>query len=88
LWLDPVDTREEAEAIRNAALAELASAHEAPIGGVTFDRYAARVLDRRELAGFDSDTYRYSVKRIEPFAPWFARPLRGVTPRDIRETFE
>lgn len=87
-WLDPVDTEDDAEALRNAALAELAAGNVAPVGGATFSTYAAKVLDRRELAGFDSDTYRYAVKRIEPFAHWFARPLRSVTPRDVRETFD
>lgn len=88
VWLDPVDTREEAEGIRNAAIARLADTTIAPVGGVTFGAYAARVLDRRELAGFDSDTYRYSLKRIEPFADWYHRPIRSLTARDVRMTFD
>ncbi len=77
-------TYEEAEALLDAALTEIAAGQAAPCGGTTLAAFGAEVLDQRELrgvarAGTDRSRWRQHIQEAY-FATW---PLPSVTRPDI-----
>ena len=88
--LGPFTTRDEAERILDAALAEVAEADVAPTGATTLLTWGATWLDRRETSGVhraivsERSTWKNHVATA-PFASW---PLADITRREVRQWVE
>lgn len=84
--LDPCTTWEEASALLDAALLELADGAVEPVGGVTLAGFGAEWLDDRELAGvrsIDTDRSRWAVHIAG--AHWATWPLASITRAHVRD---
>lgn len=84
--LRPCATSEEAEALLDAAIAELADGSVVDPGGATLRSFGPDFLDKRELAelagvGTDRSRWRTHVETA-PFYDW---PLRTIAPFDVRQ---
>lgn len=84
-YLEPCATYEAAEALLDAALAEIAERNRIPVEGETLRVWGARWLDDREIGGIEdpgSDRSRWRT-HIETaiFADW---PLKSIRPVHIR----
>ena len=76
-------TREEAEGILAAALAQLIAGDVAPVGGVTFKAFGENLLDQRErddVRGIATERYRWKLHIVT--APWANEPISTITPAD------
>ncbi|TAK25737.1 MAG: site-specific integrase [Myxococcaceae bacterium] len=88
--LGPYTTREEAERMLNASLAELADAGLAPTGAETLLTWGDTWLDRRENSGVhraiatERSTWKNHIATA-PFASW---PLADITRREVRDWVE
>jgi integrase len=78
-------TRDEAEELRRAALAELQEADLATVGGITLRQWGPRALDARELAGGRNRSSEDSLwNRHILSADFIDWPLASIRARDVR----
>jgi integrase len=88
--LGTFDSEDEANAVRDAMLRQLADGAVAPVGGVTLRAWGAKFMARRELSG-EVRAIRTEINRwnthvlAAPFIDW---PLPHIQTRDIVEHFD